>query len=207
MRRPDYYRSYYAANREKILARCKKWRTRNRARRNEIERAWREANPEKVRAKYKRYRLAHQEERRAKDRARAKEMRKEDPEKCREKDRLFRIRKKARMAADPELRAHFLSKKRAAKKRYDARLAARCARDADRYAKERMCKRVSYAKKMVRAGRPYRPLPSRRIPDWATKDERILDTRSQFLADNITDSQRAYARELAIERKERRARG
>lgn len=44
-----------------------------------------------------------------------------------------------------------------------------------------------------------------RFPDWATKGASVLDVKSQWLLENATDEQRAYARELAIERKERRA--
>ena len=51
--------------------------------------------------------------------------------------------------------------------------------------------------------RQYRPLWSMRFPDWATKGS-VLDGRSQFLAINMTPEQKAYAREMAIERKERR---
>ena len=51
--------------------------------------------------------------------------------------------------------------------------------------------------------RQYRPLWSMRFPDYATKDSRIMDTASPWLIENLTDSQRGYARELAIERKER----
>lgn len=52
--------------------------------------------------------------------------------------------------------------------------------------------------------REYRPTISMRFPDWATKGASVLDVKSQWLWENATDEQRAYARELAIERKERR---
>ncbi len=50
--------------------------------------------------------------------------------------------------------------------------------------------------------REYRPIRSMRFPDWACKGVSTLDVRSQWLINNMTDEQRAYARELAIERKE-----
>jgi len=39
--------------------------------------------------------------------------------------------------------------------------------------------------------------------EWAAAGQRVLDVRSAFLAVNMTPSQRAYARELAIERRAR----
>lgn len=47
--------------------------------------------------------------------------------------------------------------------------------------------------------------PAMRIPDWCVRGG-VLDTRSKWLVNNLTDSQRAYARELAIQRKEQRER-
>ncbi len=69
------------------------------------------------------------------------------------------------------------------------------------YAMNRMYRRKSHAKKVVLSGKPYRPLYSRRIPDWCVKGERIIDYRSQFLPENITPSMAAYARSLAMERR------
>lgn len=69
------------------------------------------------------------------------------------------------------------------------------------YALSRMYHRKSHAKKVVLSGKPYRPLYSRRIPDWCVKGERIIDYRSQFLPENITPAMAAYARSLAMERR------
>ena len=77
--------------------------------------------------------------------------------------------------------------------------------DAVAYAKGRAYDRMLRAKRTVLRGGVYRPHFSRRIPDWATKGERTLDVSSPWLDVNITPSQRAFARELAIERKERSA--
>ena len=68
------------------------------------------------------------------------------------------------------------------------------------YAKGRAYDRMLKAKRTVLRGGIYRPHFGYRIPDWATKGERILDVSSMWLDVNITPSQRAYARELAIER-------
>ena len=99
----------------------------------------------------------------------------------------YRLRKKASHARDYE------------------RLLPKLETDAQRYAKWRAKRRIQRARKTVAEGRLYRPLYCTRIPDWATKGQRILDASSAYLAVNLSASQRAYARELAIERKERRA--
>lgn len=48
--------------------------------------------------------------------------------------------------------------------------------------------------------RPYSPRLNRRIPDYMCRGENCLDNRSQFIFENATASQKAFARELAIER-------
>lgn len=70
------------------------------------------------------------------------------------------------------------------------------------YAKGRAYNRMLKAKRTVLRGKLYRPRFGCRMPDWATKGETILDSASPWLIENLTPSQRAYARELAIERKE-----
>lgn len=102
-------------------------------------------------------------------------------------DEGYRLRKKASHARDYE------------------RLLPKLETDAKRYAQWRAKRRMQRARKTVAEGRTYRPLFCLRIPDWATKGQRILDASSAYLAVNLTDAQRAYARELAIERKGRRA--
>ena len=194
--RAEYNRKYYLANRERILARCKEYRKRNRERVKAADRAWRKANPEKVRAIEKKYRQTHHEKIREKERERDRKRRKNNPEKAREKSRRFRARKKIRMAADPKLYAHYRAVKSAARKR----AAAKFATDPVKYANNRLSKRRTYARRMMKAGRGYSPRPQCRVPDWAVKGQH-LDARSAFLAVNLTASQRAYARELAIERK------
>lgn len=72
--------------------------------------------------------------------------------------------------------------------------------DAEAFAAYRAYNRQLRAKESVLTRGFYRPRFSCRIPDWATKGF-ALDTRSSFLDVNLTDSQRAYARELAIERR------
>ena len=76
--------------------------------------------------------------------------------------------------------------------------------DSELYKKGRAYNRMLKAKRTVLKGGLYVPRFACRIPDWATKGQKITDTASPWLIENLTDSQRGYARELAIERKERR---
>ena len=73
--------------------------------------------------------------------------------------------------------------------------------DADLYAKGRAYNRMLKAKRIILRGGVYRPRFSCRIPDWAVKGEMILNASSQWLAVNITPSQRAFAREIAMQKK------
>lgn len=77
--------------------------------------------------------------------------------------------------------------------------------DAEAYAAYRAYNRKFHAKEAVLKRGSYRPHFWFRIPDWMTKGMATIDSRSPFLFENITPSQRAYARELAIERKEARS--
>ena len=92
-----------------------------------------------------------------------------------------------------------------AQKRAAAKIRERKKRDAAYYAELRARVRRSYAKAVILSGNTYTPSPKRRIPDYAVMGQFVLDVHSPWLINNLTDSQRAYAMELAIERKERRA--
>ena len=52
-------------------------------------------------------------------------------------------------------------------------------------------------------GGTYKPCHSTRFHDWCVKGQYVLDGRSPYLIENMTDEQRAYVRELAIERHKR----
>lgn len=79
----------------------------------------------------------------------------------------------------------------------------RLATDAAYYAKIRMKRREIRRRQNDKHRKiAYRPCVSRRIPDTYCKGELMIDTRSQFFELNLTDSQRAFSRDLAIERKE-----
>lgn len=70
--------------------------------------------------------------------------------------------------------------------------------------KRRKTARVRAAMQTVLAGGVYKPRFAMRKPDYVAVGESGLDARSQWLFENATDSQRAYARELAIERRSTR---
>ena len=68
--RAAYYKTYYAKNRDKQLAKAKAYGKEHRDERREYEQGWRAQNPEKVKAQYQRYIESHGYEfNRAKQRA------------------------------------------------------------------------------------------------------------------------------------------
>lgn len=71
--------------------------------------------------------------------------------------------------------------------------------DAAAYAEARRKGRIYRAKKAVSEGRIYKPQFAQRIPDWCVMGH-VVDVRSPWLIENVTPSQRAFARGLAIER-------
>ena len=79
-----------------------------------------------------------------------------------------------------------------------------CAQDAAYYAAFRDAQRkrcLTWRKKRRGQKKPYKASVRLRISNWATKGQRVIDTASPWLIDNLTQSQRAYARDLAIERR------
>ena len=110
-----------------------------------------------------------------------------NPDKVKAQYRRHNMRYNLRLYVDPELYAHHRAMGRERRLRYDARM-----REIGKWPKRKLC------------GGAYRPTPSRRFPDWATKGQFVTDARSAFLIENATPEVRAYARELFIERMERR---
>jgi len=129
------------------------------------------------------------------------------PDRCRERDRKWRTanpdkRKAQKRRHYARHRAEILAEKReyyVARRPY-AKLRALWTISPLAYAKYRAAMRVRGAKRCVLAGRFYKPRFNRRIPDWATFGK-VVWAASPWLAANLTPSQAAYARELAIERK------
>ena len=126
--------------------------------------------------------------------------------KMREYERSYRARRRARFAANPQMLREYKAKHRAWKRKYSTKDRLMKAMDAEYYAVWRAERRKAYATKRVAAGFAYRPTLSKRVPDWATFGRSVVDTASPWLIENITPSQRAYARELAIERVNKRCR-
>ena len=144
--------------------------------------------------------LARAKARRASDPEHFREVeakwRKANPEACAAKQRRYRqkLESKVKLAAKQRARrAASLETVRAADRAYYAKAVVR----------KRAQRRVRYAKARLRDGKGYRPLFRMRLPEWAEAGRRVLDANSPYLWNNLTDSQRAFARELAIERNAR----
>ena len=146
-------------------------------------------NKEKYKARFKRYRAAHLAERRAKDAAHKRAVRKANPELVRAKEREYYHRN--------------IEKKRAQAAKRNAKQRERYQVDAAAYARKRAMSRLSAVILKRKDGwKPYRPRVGCRIPDWATMGQRILDVRSPWLEMNMTAAQEAYWWELYKERSE-----
>ena len=91
-------------------------------------------------------------------------------------------------------------KRREYSKKYIRKVRLAWCFDADLYAKGRAYNRMQKAKRIILRGGVYRPRFSCRIPDWAVKGQDLVDYHSQFLSDNITEEQVAFAKELYRER-------
>ncbi len=150
--------------------------------------------------------------RKAKQREADRRYRLRHPDRCRERDRKWREanpdkRKAQKRRNYQRHRAEILAKKHRQYVEAGVWTARRLlfASDAGVYAKYRAAARIRSAKCCVLAGKVYKPRFARRIPDWATMGG-ALDVRSPQLAANMTPEQAAYARDLAIERKNQRER-
>lgn len=147
------------------------------------------------------------ENKKARQREADRRYRMRHPDRLRERARKWRLANPGKRKAQKRRhyarhRAEILAEKReyyVARRPY-AKLRALWAISPEAYAKYRAAMRVRGAKRCVLAGRFYKPRFSRRIPDWVTFGH-VVDVRSAWLAENLTPAQRAYARELAIERK------
>ena len=127
-------------------------------------------------------------------------------EELREYNRRMMREWRARKRQDPEwLAAH--RKKECARvcayyaahpdKRRELWLKFREKSGVERRAKER----IRHAKKVTARGGMYTPRFWMRKPEWMPVGRVVMDVNSQWLASNLTPAQRAYARELAIERR------
>lgn len=149
------------------------------------------ANRGRILARLKAWRKRNLEHRRAVEAAWRKTHREAEAAKMR------RYRQK------PEAKAKAAAYKRAARKANPEKArAAERAHYAKIAVRKRELARIAHAKAMLRKGKLYRPRFQLRLPEWAPVGG-ARDVRSQWLEVNVTDSQRAYARELAIERSQR----
>lgn len=128
----------------------------------------------------------------------------------REKSRARMREWRARKAQDPAWLAAHREKERRRVKAYWAAHPEKHRENwrkwAERHGVERRAKeRIRHAVKAVKERGAYIPRFNMRKPDWVAVGQNGIDTRSPFIWNNLTDGQRAYGRELAIERKERRA--
>lgn len=146
--------------------------------RREYNRKYNAEHRERIIYLTKKWQKAHPERKRANDRA----YRLRHPEKIKARKRKWNAEnREKRNAKNAEKRMSFFH-------------------DCEAWAKWRAGWRIIYAKRKIRRGETYSPRFDLRFPDYATKGG-ALDTRSAFLDVNMSPAQRAYARELAIERR------
>ena len=153
---------------------------------------------EKQREADRRYRLRHPDRCRAHDR----KWREANPEKRKAQKARWYARHRAEILEEKRIyyiRAHVWEKRRILFAVFILNLIL-FAVSATAYAKFRAAGRMRIAKRCVANGKVYRPRFNRRIPEWATMG-RVVDYASPWLVENLTPSQRAYARKLAIERR------
>ncbi len=200
----DRCRKWYAKNREKVLAKRRKYVREHAAEVAEYNRRYRSRPEVKARraAQMREWYAAHREEHLALCHS------------WRERNREHYLAMKARwhgeyrakLAADPAFRKAHQAKRCEICRKHRAKVGARCAVDAAYYAEQRARRRIIKAMRRVRCGGKYRPRLNCRVPDWCVKGQRILDARSAFLDMNLTPSQRAWLKERTIESKNWRER-
>lgn len=125
------------------------------------------------------------------------ERKRQQSKKWREAHRNEHLRRKR------EKRAANIKAAKVKERQAEARRKKRKQTDAAYYHKRLVLSRIQYAKARLVKGKMYHPRFHLRYPEWATMG--AFDARSAWLVENLTPSQRAFARELAIERKERSA--
>lgn len=153
------------------------------SRKTETNRAWRHRNRERYNAQARAYRDRNREHINA--------LRKVWREKNREK--ILAQKKASYRRCISSVRAWYMTNREKVLSKKKAEYAANPAASRAKY-------RIRTARAIVLAGRLYRPRFSRRLPEWAAVGVSVICPASPYLLENLTDSQRAYARELAIER-------
>lgn len=186
----EYYCARYWANVERMREYQRKWRE---AHKDEVNRRQKIAARKRRREQADRVNAASRAywakpENRARKNANARAWRKANREKVAEY-------KRRRMEKHPEaLKAERI--------RAEKRRKTRKQMDAAYYHKRLVLNRMNHARARVLAGKMYHPRFHLRTPEWAAMGE-AMDVRSSWLVENLTPEQNAFARELAIERRER----
>jgi hypothetical protein len=157
----------------------------------EYYRAYYAANRAHILAKVKAWRQRDLKHRREVEAA----WRKAHPEAEAAKHRRYRQRPEIKARLAEQVRAKRAANPEQARAEYRAYYAKTVER-------RRTQARIAHAKARIAKGKSYSPRYSCRLPDWAPVGG-ARDVRSQWLEVNVTDSQRAYARELAIQRSQR----
>lgn len=201
--RKAYRRAYYLANRERQIVSASEW---NRTHKDRIAARKASWTDEQREAERRRQRECKRKLRSTEaGRARSREIQHRFYRNHRA-ERLayaaeYREKNKDILAAKEKARRQAkIEQERESDKRYHANVLKRCENDAAFYARKRAMQRKRHARRKVLEGGMYMPRFNQRVPDWATYGQ-LIDSRSAFLAENMTTEQRAYARELAIERR------
>lgn len=183
----EYARTYYWANVERLRAYHREWNRRHKdviyPKQNAAKRKERREQHEKVLAREAEYRA----------RPGVLERKRKQSKKWRKANRDEYLRRKR------EKRAANIEAAKVKERQAEARRKKRKQTDAAYYHKRLALSRIQHAKARLAKGKLYSPRFHLRFPEWATMG--VFDPRSAFLAENITPEMRAYARELAIERR------
>lgn len=194
-------REYYRKNRDKILSKLRNMSEDDRKRYRACSKRFRQRNHDRLLEKY-RSRSDEQKERK------------------RELNRKYRMihreeRNSANRRYHAKLVAELIGREDGSYERYRKEMRAyndlymtevreRCETDPEFYAEWRRKRREIKRRAREKAGKVYRPLPSRRIPDSCKMGDRILDETSVFIHCNLpkdlVSSVRAYAIRRNIER-------
>lgn len=198
--RREFYKHNYELY-KKRLAECPEYAEHRRAQVRAASLRYVSTHKAEVAARHRAYIEKNKE--RANERAREywgktenAERRRKNMKKWREAHREEILRKRR------EKRAANVESAKAKEREAEARRRLRKQTDAAYYHKRLVLNRMSHARARVLAGKVYHPRFHLRTPEWAAMGE-AMDTASPWLIENLTPEQNAYARELAIERRER----
>ena len=163
-------RLYYEKNKERLREYNREWRRRKKAGLPTRQKPL--LTEEEYRRKQKEYKRAHRKEQNAYQRKWYEANR----EKSNESNKAWRHRNKDVV------------------QRYNRDYLGKIYRDPILYAEYRSNIRMKHAMKRLLAGKGYSPMPTHRIPDYATKVDGYIDYESSFLVENLTLSELDFAK-------------